>query len=98
MSSSSDSTPVESTPSQGVSPAVEVSPAVWQAFQDGHGVGAVLEGTVVSVVPFGAFVAVAPGIHGFLHADSWARPPQVGESMPVRIAEWGPPRLSVAPA
>ncbi|WP_405183314.1 hypothetical protein [Nocardia sp. NBC_01377] len=53
---------------------------------------------MVSVVPFGAFVEVAPGIHGLLHKDSWDRTPQVGESMPVRIAEWGPPRLSVAPA
>ncbi|WP_109527119.1 MULTISPECIES: S1 RNA-binding domain-containing protein [Nocardia] len=76
----------------------EVSLAVWQAFQDGHEVGAVVDATVVSVVPFGAFVEVAPGIHGLLHKDSWDRTPQVGESMPVRIAEWGPPRLSVAPA
>lgn len=76
----------------------EVSRAVWQAFQDAHEVGAVVEATVVSVVPFGAFVEVAPGIHGLLHQDSWDRPPQVGETFPVRIAEWGPPRLSVAPA
>ncbi|MET8649805.1 S1 RNA-binding domain-containing protein [Nocardia aurea] len=76
----------------------EVSLAVWQAFQDGHEVGTVVDATVVSVVPFGAFVEVAPGIHGLLHKDSWDRTPQVGESMPVRIAEWGPPRLSVAPA
>lgn len=76
----------------------EVSPAAWQAFQDGHGVGAVVDATVVSVVPFGAFVEVAPGIHGLLHKDSWDRTPEVGDSMPVRIAEWGPPRLSVAPA
>ncbi|KAA5838116.1 S1 RNA-binding domain-containing protein [Saccharopolyspora hirsuta] len=76
----------------------EVSPAAWQAFQDEHGVGSVVEATVVSVVPFGAFVEVAPGIHGLMHEDSWDRTPQVGESLPVRIAEWGPPRLSVAPA
>jgi small subunit ribosomal protein S1 len=76
----------------------EVSLAVWQAFQDGHGVGAILDATVVSVVPFGAFVEVAPGIHGLLPKDSWDRTPEVGDSMPVRIAEWGPPRLSVAPA
>ena len=79
-------------------PSHEVSPAVWQAFQDAHGVGAVVDATVVSVVPFGAFVEVAPGIHGLLHKDSWDHAPEVGESMPVRIAEWGPPRLSVAPA
>lgn len=76
----------------------EVPFAAWQAFQDGHGVGAVVDATVVSVVPFGAFVEVAPGIHGLLHKDSWDQAPEVGESMPVRIAEWGPPRLSVAPA
>jgi len=71
---------------------------VWQKFQDAHGVGAEVDGTVVSVVPFGAFVELAPGIHGLLHASSWDGPPRVGESMPVRIAEWGPPRLSVTPA
>ncbi|MER7013554.1 S1 RNA-binding domain-containing protein [Saccharopolyspora sp. NPDC000359] len=76
----------------------ELSAAEWQAFQDEHGVGAVVEATVVTVVPFGAFVEVAPGIHGLLHADSWNRTPQVGESLLVRIAEWGPPRLSVTPA
>lgn len=76
----------------------EVAPAVWQAFQDGHEVGAVVDATVVSVVPFGAFVEVAPGIRGLLHKDSWDQTPQVGESMPVRIAAWGPPRLSVTPA
>lgn len=76
----------------------EVSPAVWQAFQAEHGVGAVVDATVVSVVPFGAFVEVAPGIHGLLHKDSWDATPEVGDSLPVRIAEWGPPRLSVAPA
>jgi ribosomal protein S1 len=76
----------------------EKSPARWQAFQDSHGVGAVVDATVVSVVPFGAFVEVAPGIHGLLHQDSWVVPPQVGDRLPVRIAEWGPPRLSVVPA
>lgn len=76
----------------------EVSRAVWQEFQDGHEVGAVVDATVVWVVPFGAFVELAPGIHGLLHKDSWDQTPQVGESIPVRIAEWGPPRLSVAPA
>ncbi|GAA4553694.1 S1 RNA-binding domain-containing protein [Amycolatopsis samaneae] len=76
----------------------EASPAVWQTFQNDHGVGTVVDATVVSVVPFGAFVELAPGIHGLLHKDSWNRAPQVGESMPVRVAEWGPPRLSVTPA
>ncbi|MEV0032698.1 S1 RNA-binding domain-containing protein [Nocardia sp. NPDC050793] len=74
----------------------EVSLAVWQAYQDSHGVGTVVDATVVSVVPFGAFVEVAPGIHGLLHKDSWVRTPQAGDSISVRIAEWGPPRLSVA--
>ncbi|MCX4091277.1 S1 RNA-binding domain-containing protein [Nocardia sp. alder85J] len=76
----------------------EVSPARWQEFQAHNGVGAVLEATVVSVVPFGAFVEVAPGIHGLLHSDSWSVPPNVGDRLAVRIAEWGPPRLSVVPA
>ncbi|RDI67613.1 S1 RNA-binding domain-containing protein [Nocardia pseudobrasiliensis] len=76
----------------------EVSLAVWQEFQDGHAAGSLVEATVASVVPFGAFVEVAPGIHALLHRDSWDHVPEVGESMTVRIAEWGPPRLSVTPA
>ncbi|GAA4617563.1 S1 RNA-binding domain-containing protein [Saccharopolyspora hordei] len=76
----------------------EVSLAGWQAFQDEHGEGTVVDATVVTVVPFGAFVEVAPGIHGLMHKDEWDRTPQVGESLRVRIAAWGPPRLSVAPA
>ncbi|MBO0839632.1 MAG: S1 RNA-binding domain-containing protein [Sciscionella sp.] len=76
----------------------EASPARWRAFQDGHEVGAVVDATVVSVVPFGAFVEVAPGIFGLLHKDCWDRTPKVGDALGVRIAQWGPPRLSVTPA
>jgi small subunit ribosomal protein S1 len=76
----------------------EVSPARWQEYRDGHDVGTVVDATVVSVVPFGAFVEVAPGIHGLLHKDSWVSTPEIGAMIPVRIAEWGPPRLSVVAA
>jgi small subunit ribosomal protein S1 len=40
---------------------------------------------VVSVVPFGAFVECAEGIHGLLHKSEWATEPQPGTTIAVRI-------------
>ncbi|MFA5708020.1 MAG: S1 RNA-binding domain-containing protein [Mycolicibacterium sp.] len=84
-------------------PSDEVSAATWdfhtwRDFQERHSVGVVADATVVSVASVGAFVEIEPGIHGFLHKDSWDRPLEIGDWLPVRIAEWGPPRLSVVPA
>jgi small subunit ribosomal protein S1 len=70
----------------------------WRDFQERHSVGGGADAIVVSVASVGAFVEIEPGIHGFLHIDSWDRPLEIGDSLRVRIAEWGPPRLSVVPA
>ena len=63
----------------------EVSPQAWQEFIAAHSDGGVLQGQVVSVVPFGAFVECAEGIHGLLHKSDWAAQPQPGMTIAVRI-------------
>ncbi|KAA2266966.1 S1 RNA-binding domain-containing protein [Solihabitans fulvus] len=57
---------------------------VWGDFVARHDVGDVLDGRVVKVVPFGAFVEVSQGVHGLLVS----RPqPEAEASVSVRIAE-----------
>ena len=63
----------------------EVSPHAWQEFIAAHSDGAALPGRVVTVVPFGAFVECAEGIHGLLHKSEWASEPQPGMTLAVRI-------------
>ena len=63
----------------------EVSPQAWQEFIAAHSDGAALQGQVVTVVPFGAFVECAEGIHGLLHKSEWASEPQPGMTLAVRI-------------
>lgn len=63
----------------------EVSPQAWQEFIAAHSDGGPLQGQVVSVVPFGAFVECAEGIHGLLHKSEWAAEPQPGTTIAVRI-------------
>ncbi|WP_067890459.1 S1 RNA-binding domain-containing protein [Nocardia vaccinii] len=64
-----------------------VSPSAWAAFRAAHTPGSALAATVVSVVPFGAFLEVAPGIHGLLHTREWLGEPQVGSMLDVRILQ-----------
>ncbi|AXB42261.1 S1 RNA-binding domain-containing protein [Amycolatopsis albispora] len=73
---------------------------VWQDFLARNSTGSVIDGTVTSVAPFGAFLEVAPGIHALLHASGYTDAPAVGASMPVRILDIDEEkvRLSVAPA
>ncbi|MEE3922414.1 S1 RNA-binding domain-containing protein [Micromonospora sp. BRA006-A] len=69
------------------------------AFEDG--VGEVLSGPVVRVLPFGVFVLVAPGIAGLLHESVLTWQPAMGETVSVTIAEVDRPqrrvRLELAP-
>jgi small subunit ribosomal protein S1 len=55
-------------------------------FIDTHQVGDELVGTVDSIVAFGAFIAVADGVHGLLHESEYRERPTLGDSMRVRIA------------
>lgn len=50
-------------------------------------VGETLEGTVVRVEPFGAFVEVADGAHGFLHESEWSEPPEPGDPVRAQILD-----------
>lgn len=56
----------------------------WEGFTARHTVGDVLDGRVARVVPFGAFIEVADGVHGLLVGSER---PQAGSSVSVRIAE-----------
>ena len=56
----------------------------WQEFVAAHAEGGVLDGVVTRVLPFGAFVEVADGIHGLLVTDVV---PPAGTRLPVRIEQ-----------
>ncbi|MEU4228224.1 S1 RNA-binding domain-containing protein [Nonomuraea sp. NPDC026600] len=56
----------------------------WEGFTSRHAVGDVLDGSVARVVPFGAFIEVADGVHGLLVGSDR---PEAGSSVSVRIAE-----------
>jgi ribosomal protein S1 len=58
----------------------------WTAFVTRHATGGVLDGRVTTVMPFGAFVAVADGIEGLLPRPAWSAEPEPGSTIPVRIA------------
>jgi ribosomal protein S1 len=81
-------------------PQHEISAAAWKKFLAGNSEGDVLDATVVKVVPFGAFLEVAPGIHGLLHKSEWSAEPAAGATMPVRIVavDLENRRMSLRPA
>lgn len=74
----------------------ETAPSGWSDFIARHSRGGVLEGTVVDVVPFGAFLEVAPGVHGLLHVTEWSAEPSVGATLSVRILDIDPEKHRVA--
>lgn len=65
----------------------EVSLPAWQEFLARHQIGDVVEGTVSSVVSFGAFVEVAAGVDGLLHESVWGTQPDLGSTLRVQIAD-----------
>jgi small subunit ribosomal protein S1 len=56
----------------------------WAEFAARHGVGDVVEGDVVSVEPFGAFVRVGE-VDGLAPTVEWPVLPEVGATVRVRI-------------
>lgn len=67
-------------------PDQQVPLPAWRQFVAAHAEGGVLDGHVVKVLPFGALVEVADGIHGLLPRPVWpAAEPQPGSRIPVRI-------------
>ncbi len=67
-------------------PAHSYNEAAWRALVARHGIGDVLDGEVVSVVPFGAFIRVGAGVHGLAPQSLWPALPEVGSRIAVRIA------------
>ncbi|MGH4027266.1 MAG: S1 RNA-binding domain-containing protein [Pseudonocardiaceae bacterium] len=61
--------------------------SVWTDFLARHAGGGVLNGRVMQVVAFGAFVEVAEGVVGLLHQSEWSARPEPGSSISVTIAE-----------
>lgn len=56
-------------------------------FLDSHQVGDELDGTVDSIVSFGAFIELAEGVHGLLHESEYQERPELGGTVRVRIAD-----------
>lgn len=54
----------------------------WQEFVAAHAEGGALDGVVARVLPFGAFVEVAPGVQGLLVTGT---APEEGSRVTVRI-------------
>lgn len=65
----------------------EVALTEWTKFLAAHAAGGVLGAKVTKVLPFGAFLEVAPGIHGLLPRSVWSVEPKSGATISVRIAE-----------
>lgn len=77
-----------------------IDPESVDAFLAERGPGDVISGRVDSIVSFGAFVEVAPGVHGLLHESEWSGPPELGQQIDVRIADVDRERrrISLTPA
>ena len=69
-------------------------------FLAAHHVGDILDGTVQSIVAFGAFIEVADAVQGLLHESEFRQPPELGASIRVRIAaiDTDAARMSLVPA
>ena len=57
----------------------------WADFVGRYGVGDVVTGDVVSVVPFGAFVRVGDGVDALAPLPDWPALPEVGTRIEARI-------------
>jgi small subunit ribosomal protein S1 len=67
-------------------PTHSIDEAGWARFVARHGVGDVIDGEVVKVVPFGAFVRVGEGVDGLAPQSLWPTLPTLGSRIPLRIA------------
>jgi ribosomal protein S1 len=57
----------------------------WQEFLTWQCGRTPIDGTVRTVLPFGAFVELPGGVQGLLHVSQWRDEPQVGRPLAVRI-------------
>jgi ribosomal protein S1 len=63
-----------------------VNEAAWAAFAAAHKVNDVMDGEVVSVVPFGAFIRIGGGVDGLAPHLAWPVLPVPGARVSVRVA------------
>jgi small subunit ribosomal protein S1 len=76
----------------------------WKEFERKHRSGEMIEGQVTKLVPFGAFVRVAPGIEGLVHiselseahVDSPEQVVQVGDTVRVKLIDVDVPRRRIS--
>lgn len=64
----------------------DVPLSAWQEFVASYGGGAVIDGWVIQVMPFGAHIEVADGVQGLLHESDWFARPRPGSVIRVRVA------------
>jgi small subunit ribosomal protein S1 len=69
----------------------------WQDFLLSQVARTPLDGVVVSVLPFGAFVRLHDGgVDGLLHRSEWTSEPEVGDTVSVRILDLDLDRRRIA--
>ncbi|HVH52535.1 MAG TPA: S1 RNA-binding domain-containing protein, partial [Actinomycetota bacterium] len=76
----------------------------WKEFERKYQAGEIIEGQVTKLVPFGAFVRVAPGIEGLVHiselseqhVDSPESVLSVGDQVRVKVIEVDVPRRRIS--
>ena len=66
-------------------PTHEINEAGWAEFLTQHGVGDVVDGQVLSIVPFGAFIRIGDGVDGLAPQSLWPTLPESGSRIPVTI-------------
>ena len=66
-----------------MSPGKKVPDEGWKRFAAAHEIGDIVDGTVISLVPFGAFVEVGDTVHGLLLESTLP----VGERVRVRVTD-----------
>lgn len=64
-----------------------IDPESVDAFLAERGPGDAISGRVDTIVSFGAFIELVPGVHGLLHESEWSAPPELGQKIDVRIAD-----------
>jgi ribosomal protein S1 len=66
-------------------PVHSIDEAGWAEFVARYSVGDVVDGHVVSVVPFGAFIRIGTGVDGLAPQSLWPTLPEPGARTLVRI-------------
>ncbi len=82
----------------------QTTPDPWQTFSEENEVGAVIDGTVIKTVPFGAFVGVSNGVEGLVHVSEIAmhrvESPEmelsIGQKVKVKLTEMDEGRRRVS--